>query len=66
MMNYTTFTFERESHYNEFCPDTKMEFTTHQEERLENIVSMMAKFLVACGYSEKAVMETMAEYAENY
>jgi len=65
MTNYDTFTFEHKSHYNEFCPDTKLEFIIHQEYDLEGVINMMVKFLRACGYTEESIRARMAEYAED-
>lgn len=64
MMNYDTFTFERKSHYNEYCPDTKLEFVTHREENLDDVLDMIARFLVACGYNYDSVRQAMNEFGE--
>ena len=64
MKNYDTFTFTRASHYNEFCPDTKVEFTTHQEEDLDSIVRMFADFLVVCSFSSDSIKRAMNEFGE--
>ena len=64
MMNYDTYTLERKSHYNEFCPDTKLEFVTHQEEDLDEVIDMIVRFLYACGYSEESIRSRMKDYAE--
>ena len=64
MDNYDTYTFEHKSHENEFAPDLKLEFTTHQEENLEEVIEMVAKFLYACGYSEESIRAKMMDYAE--
>ena len=61
MENYNTYTFECKSHFNEFAPDTRMEFVTHREESLSELIYMMIKFATACGYSEKAVKQAMGE-----
>lgn len=61
MMDYDTFTFEHKSHYNEFAPNLHMEFTTHREENLDELLNMMIKFATACGYSEDAVRQAMSE-----
>lgn len=63
MTDYTTFTFSRKTHYNEYSPDIKMECTLHQEDNLDRVIELMGSFLIACGYSDKAIKETMAEYA---
>lgn len=62
MKEYDTYTFTRKSHYNEFAPDVEMTFTTHQEESLDEMLDMIVRFLVACGYSEDTVRTRIEEY----
>jgi hypothetical protein len=64
MKEYDTYTFTHKSHYNEFAPDTKIEFTTHQEENLDEVIEMVFRFLTACGYCEDSIKRAMEEYAE--
>lgn len=64
MENYDTYTFERKSHYNECAPDVKLEFTAHEEERLDVVIRMMMKFLYSCGYSEEGIRARMGDLAE--
>ena len=64
MKEYDTYTFTHKSHYNEFAPDVEMKFTTHQEEDIDEVIEMMAKFLGACGYCEDTIKRAMSEYGE--
>lgn len=64
MENYDTYTFQHKSHYNEFAPDITMEFVTHQEEQLDRVLNFMKEFLIACGYSEKGIVEAMHEFED--
>lgn len=64
MQEYDTYTFSHKSHYNEFCPDVNMEFKTHQEETLEDVLYMVKRFLLTCGYSESSIKNAMCEFAE--
>ena len=64
MKEYDTYTFTHKSHYNEFAPDIEMKFTTHQEESLDEVLDMVFKFLIACGYGEDSIKSVMSEYAE--
>jgi len=64
MMNYDTYTFNHKSHYNDFAPDVTLEFTTHREEDLNEVLYMVSKFLVSCGYSEDSVKRAMEEFGE--
>ena len=65
MKEYDTYTFISKSHYNEFAPDVEMKFTTHQEEDLDEVVDMVVKFLIACGYSINSIKRAMEEFAED-
>ena len=65
MKEYDTYTFTHKSHYNEFAPDTKLEFTTHQEEDLSEVMEMVVTFLIACGYNEDSIKRAMGEFAED-
>ena len=62
MQEYDTYTFSHKSHYNEFAPDTELTFVTHQEESLDDILYMISKFLLACGYSESAIKPAMNDF----
>lgn len=65
MTNYTTYTFKRATHYNEYSPDINMECTLHQEDNLERVIELMGSFLIACGYSNEAIKGAMTEYVED-
>ena len=64
MEDYDIYTFERKTRYNEFAPDVKLEFTTHEEEKLDVILKMMMKFLYSCGYTEESIRARMSDLAE--
>ena len=64
MKRYSTYQFGFKSHWNEFAPDINMKFSSHQEDDLEELISMIAKFLLARGYSEQQIKDQMAAYAE--
>lgn len=61
MKEYDTYTFTHKSNYNEFAPDVQMTFTTHKEENLDEVLDMIARFLVACGYNENVVRARIEE-----
>ena len=64
MMNYDTYTFNHKSHCNDCAPDVTLEFTTHQEEDLNEVLYMVSTFLISCGYSESQIRRAMNEFSE--
>ena len=64
MEDCDTYIFERKTYYNECAPDIKMEFITHEEERLDVVLRMMMKFLYSCGYTEESIRVRMGDLAE--
>ena len=64
MKNYSTYEFGFKSHWNEFAPNVKLRFTSHQDDDLEEVIEMMANFLIACGYSQSQIKDQMSAYAE--
>ena len=64
MEDYDIYTFERKTRYDECAPDVRLEFTTHEEEKLDVILRMMMKFLYSCGYTEESIRARMSDLAE--